>query len=421
MHASHEVEFQVKEEILGSIQFLHCHIDNLQRSITIKPRGRNILIVGQNGSGKTSFLMKISEGLRDYLNHGHKNERSLKSQIKNNLQHIKDYPEHEQSYLSQIEDTRDRWRDQRNKYLFKISDTENLSELMRKNLIAFRFFQAHRKAEIRKVTSVSGSVTENVMSLGNSALAANLEQHLVNLRVRSALAFLKDGEESRANSIEKWFDQFESDIQYLFENDSVRLKFDPDHMRYYITQQGRLDYSFQELSSGYSAIFDIFGDLVVRAEYLGVTPKELPGIVIIDEIDAHLHVSLQRKILPFFIRSFPNIQFIVSTHSPFVLSSVDDVLIYDISSGHSALDLSMYSIDAITEGLLRVPPISRKLEETIKNLCEITTSNKFDLVAAAEIIDSIAPFSDSLDDESKMHYEIARNKVLREKARSSDV
>jgi len=393
----------------------------MQRAITIKPRGRNILIVGQNGSGKTSFLTRISEGLRDYMSHGYRIEQSHKSQIKSNLQYIKDYPEHEENYLSQIEITREKWREQREKLFFKISDIENVTDLMRQNLIAFRFFQAHRKAEIKKVTSVSGSVIDKVSNIGNSALAVNLEQHLVNLRVRAALAFLKDGEDSRAESIDKWFDKFEKDIQYLFENDSVRLKFDPDHMRYYIAQQGRLDYSFQELSSGYSAIFDIFGDLVVRAEYLGITPRDLSGIVIIDEIDAHLHVSLQRKILPFFIRSFPNIQFIVSTHSPFVLSSVDDVLIYDISSGHCALDLSMYSIDSITEGLLGVPPISKKLEDTIKKLSNIINSNEVDLVAAAEIINNISPFLDSLDDESKMHFEIARSKILREKARISDV
>ncbi|MGG2018909.1 ATP-binding protein [Pseudomonas sp. S8] len=406
---------------MGSIQFLHCNIDNMQRSVTIKPRGRNILIVGQNGSGKTSFLVKLSEGLRDYLNHGHSTEKHNKSQIKDYLKHIKSYPEHEQSYLVQIKDLRDTWKKQRKSIFFKISDVENLSKLTRKNLIVMKFFKAHRKAAIKKVTSVSGSVNGSISSFGNSELAADLEQHLVNLRVRAALAFLKDGEDSRAETIEKWFDKFESDIQYLFENDTVRLKFDADQMRYYITQEGRLDYSFQELSSGYSAIFDIFGDLVVRAEYLDLTPKELSGIVIIDEIDAHLHVSLQRKILPFFIRSFPNIQFIVSTHSPFVLSSVDDVLIYDISSGHSALDLSMYSIDAITEGLLGVPPISKKLEETIKSLSEITNREDFDLAVAAEIISRLSPFSDSLDDESKMHYEIARNKVLREKARGSDV
>jgi predicted ATP-binding protein involved in virulence len=393
----------------------------MQRTVTIKPRGRNILIVGQNGAGKTSLLMKINENLREYLNYGHRNAKAYQDQIRNNFQYIKDYPENEQNYLAQIIKSREIYRSQRNNGFFKITNTAQLSESLSQHKIVFRFFQAHRKAEIKKVTYASGSIKDQNSVSGTNALAGDLEQHLVNLRVRAALAFLKGGEESKANDIEEWFNKFERDIQYLFENDSVRLKFDADRMRYLITQQGRLDYSFQELSSGYSAIFDIFGDLIVRAEYLGSTPEELHGIVIIDEIDAHLHVSLQRKILPFFIRSFPNIQFIVSTHSPFVLSSVDDVLIYDISSGQSALDLSMYSVDAITEGLLGVPPISKKLEETIKKLSNITSNECFDSDAAIEIINSIAPFVDSLDDESKMHYEIARSKILREKSRGSDV
>ena len=393
----------------------------MQRTVSIKPRGRNILIVGQNGSGKTSLLTKISESLREYLTYGHRNIENQKSQIKTHLQYIKDYPQNEQSYIDQIKVLRESYRERRNKNFFAIKNALKISDSLNKHEIVFRFFQAHRKAEIKKVTSASGTIKDQNSINGTNPLAGDLEQHLVNLRVRAALAFLKGGEESKANDIEEWFNKFERDIQYLFENDSVRLKFDADHMRYFISQQGRLDYSFQELSSGYSAIFDIFGDLIVRSEYLRVTPEELQGIVIIDEIDAHLHVSLQRKILPFFIRSFPKIQFIVSTHSPFVLSSVDDVLIYDISSGQSALDLSMYSIDAITEGLLGVPPISKKLEEIIKNLSNITSKQDFDSRAAIEIINNISPFVDSLDDESKMHYEIARGKVLREKSRGGDV
>jgi len=61
-----------------------------------------------------------------------------------------------------------------------------------------------------------------------------------------------------------------------------------------------------------------------------VNPLELEGAVFIDEIDSHLHVSLQRLILPFFIESFPKVQVIVTTHSPFVLMSSRDILVYDL-------------------------------------------------------------------------------------------
>ena len=49
--------------------------------------------------------------------------------------------------------------------------------------------------------------------------------------------------------------------------------------------------------------------------------------VLIDNIEANLYVELQNKILPFFVSFFPNIQFIVTTHSTFVLNSIDNAII----------------------------------------------------------------------------------------------
>lgn len=398
---------------MGIVQFIHCEVKSLQRAITIKPRGRSVLIVGQNGAGKTSLLTAIFESLKEYVRYAHRNEKNYKKQVRQHLDVIKQYPDNEKSSMDYIRGLRKNYVDGRKAAFFKLSDVDKFSESVNGHRAALKLFKAHRKAEIRKVTSASAAVKDSPRTDSDQTLSTDLEQHLVNLRVRSALAYLAGNEHIKTKEIEAWFDKFERDIQYLFEDESVRLIFDADHMRYFISQHGRLNYSFQELSSGYSAIFDIFGDLVVRSEYLGITPEELKGVVFIDEIDAHLHVSLQRKILPFLIQSFPDVQFIVTTHSPFVLSSVDDVLIYDVSSGKSALDLSMYSVDAILEGLLGVPPISKKLEDKIKYLSRYTGNNNFDLVKAVELIDELIPFVDSLDEESRMYFEISKSKVLR--------
>ena len=57
--------------------------------------------------------------------------------------------------------------------------------------------------------------------------------------------------------------------------------------------------------------------------------KTLEGIVLIDEIETHLHLELQRSILPFLTEMFPNLQFIVTTHSPFVASGLENVVVYE--------------------------------------------------------------------------------------------
>lgn len=51
--------------------------------------------------------------------------------------------------------------------------------------------------------------------------------------------------------------------------------------------------------------------------------SQVPGVLLIDEIDAHLHVSWQRRIGPWLTSHFPNIQFIVTTHSPYICQSAD--------------------------------------------------------------------------------------------------
>ena len=48
------------------------------------------------------------------------------------------------------------------------------------------------------------------------------------------------------------------------------------------------------------------------------------GIVLIDELETHLHIELQKKILPFLTEFFPNLQFLVTTHSPFILNSISN-------------------------------------------------------------------------------------------------
>ena len=48
---------------------------------------------------------------------------------------------------------------------------------------------------------------------------------------------------------------------------------------------------------------------------------DMPGIVLIDEIETHLHLELQKKIMEILTGIFPNVQFIVTTHSPFILNS----------------------------------------------------------------------------------------------------
>jgi hypothetical protein len=92
-------------------------------------------------------------------------------------------------------------------------------------------------------------------------------------------------------------------------------------------------FPLREMSDGYRSlaalvvdlfkqVHDCFGDLHFEVRE-GVPLITAPGVVIIDEVDAHLHVSWQHRLGRWLTAHFPNIQFIVTTHSPYICRAAD--------------------------------------------------------------------------------------------------
>lgn len=81
-----------------------------------------------------------------------------------------------------------------------------------------------------------------------------------------------------------------------------------------------------QLSTGQSLLLNIFLSIIRDYDLTNNSIESLSdikGIVVIDEIDAHLHISMQRDVLPKLMQLFPRIQFIVTTHSPVFLSGLE--------------------------------------------------------------------------------------------------
>jgi AAA domain, putative AbiEii toxin, Type IV TA system len=85
--------------------------------------------------------------------------------------------------------------------------------------------------------------------------------------------------------------------------------------------------SIFNISSGESSILCMFGELIRQADnnINGIALEAISGIVLIDEVDKHLHIKLQKEILPALFTLFPNVQFIVSSHSPFLSMGLAEV------------------------------------------------------------------------------------------------
>ncbi len=97
----------------------------------------------------------------------------------------------------------------------------------------------------------------------------------------------------------------------------------------YVDKEGKKQkYSFHELSDGFKNTLSLVADIayrmaVLNPQFLSDVLKETSGIVIIDEIDQHLHPLWQKNILNNLMNIFPKVQFIVTTHSPSVISSAN--------------------------------------------------------------------------------------------------
>jgi len=78
---------------------------------------------------------------------------------------------------------------------------------------------------------------------------------------------------------------------------------------------------WEDLPAGYERLFSIVLDIAYRSYILNSGNTEPSGIVIIDEVDLHLHPNLQQDVVLRFKSTFPKIQFIIATHSPIVLSN----------------------------------------------------------------------------------------------------
>ncbi|MCX5100803.1 AAA family ATPase [Streptomyces sp. NBC_00439] len=114
--------------------------------------------------------------------------------------------------------------------------------------------------------------------------------------------------------------------------DGYRVE-DVDSEGLWVTRDGHR-FPLREMSDGFRTvaalvvdllkqIHDSFGDEPFGADEDRPSLLQVPGVVIIDEIDAHLHVSWQRRIGPWLTSHFPNIQFIVTTHSPYICQAAD--------------------------------------------------------------------------------------------------
>ena len=129
-----------------------------------------------------------------------------------------------------------------------------------------------------------------------------------------------------------------------------------------------------QLSQGEKSLMALVGDIARRLAMMNPAlddPLQGDGIILIDEVDMHLHPSWQRNLVPRFTATFPNCQIILSTHSPLVISDQKGILVYLLSDGEIGALPPLYGADVNTVLLeamdtdVRNPDINGKLNDLL--------------------------------------------------------
>jgi len=168
-----------------------------------------------------------------------------------------------------------------------------------------------------------------------------------------------------------------------------------------------------QLSQGEKSLMALVGDVARRLAMMNPAlgnPLHGDGVVLIDEVDMHLHPTWQRSIIERLTSTFPNCQFILTTHSPLVISDYKNVLVYSLDDGEVSQVPSQYGEDA-NSVLLNVMDTHIRNAQTASKLNDL-----LDLIQQTNDSSSLAQAKEALSKLEKElpsnHLEIVKAKML---------
>lgn len=360
------------------------------------------VLIGENGGGKTALLEGIAKQLTFFT------EYMRTSKIPNSkiLYHNSDFRYKQKALVNKItisiSQDNDTWQqkswtyDNTGKYLKPIESTAKTKwyswiEAILLTSIAHSEYNKYALTcpvvvyyPIARATNVSTSSKETSDDVYDDALngkALNINwflkwliwkednrrnfNHVLTAVKNAVLELLNDGSE-------KIFTDIYTDRS---RQENYRL----------IIEKGNTSVDFDQLSSGEKSFFVLVGDLARRLAIANPQSndplREGQGVVLIDEIDLHLHPSWQRKAIPKLITIFPNIQWVITTHSPQVLMNLKRENVKVIRNGKleespfvEGRDANAISTDVF--GLTKRLPNYEKILDDIYNLIDKGEANQ---------------------------------------------
>lgn len=311
------------------------HLENIDIVLSDTER-RHLLLTGKNGSGKTSLLEVLPDCLAAAVMDKNIDPRQIFDKEK---------------FLKDVE---------ANGVKIYFNSTNELEKTFSDGDFILAYYQAKRSIDLDMPNGVQDikmrkyyDIEKNPERNKQNDPVRDLVKYMVHLKTQQAYAQQANNNIDN-RQIENWFNRFENALKELLEDGSIKLEYDYKNYNFLIHKSGKIPFGFNQLSDGYSSVIEIMTGIMLRMEQNWLLKGKLneynlEGIVLIDELETHLHIELQRKILPFLTKMFPRIQFIVSTHSPYILTSVPNTTIYDLEKQVTFNDMSNYSIGNVAE------------------------------------------------------------------------
>ena len=419
---------------INSFRIDSININNYKKYTTLDLEFKNqfMLIIGENGAGKTSILDAAATMIGGYLQ-AFKNVASAETHAiyKTDVRlEIRDEYENvsvkyhtpveingicninnSNVFIERIKDnitsSRTKLPRKKNKELINIvanleKDDENILPIISYHGTGRLWEQTRKKSsKMEKLTTYDGYKDSlNAKSNYRNFIVwfEKQERHSFNIRPKTVPIL----EAVRSTVIKMMSILTNREVElFIYRDSDLEIKFKDENKREKVST----------LSDGYRNIIGIVSDIAYRMAilnpHLGLEVIEkTSGVVLIDEIDLHLHPKWQKEIVNILITLFPKVQFIATTHSPFIIQSLKSKSIIKLDESNEPLDVDAteMSIEDISEFIQKIdtPQMSsRKIEmlETAKEYFD-----KLELLESGTISqDEIKIIKSRLDEVSALY------------------
>lgn len=377
-----------------------------------KSEGAEIhILTGQNGTGKTTILQALATSLFykgpfppfdiDLHNDAflrikkkYKDQEYSLYKITFDNNEIIDF-----SYKEQYED----------RFVFEIHkfDNNKVANFMAFSYSGYRFIEHQENIDISKNIDYNPLKNALVFDKVKTSSDYTLNEWIAMNISKRALAREMNDEKSITR-----FDENIQNIQHIIkEITGQQIKFEPVYdtgIKIVANVEGKkLD--FDLLPDGLRSIISWLGDLIMRMDAIkwenDLDIKDREFILFLDEIEVHLHPAWQRKILPVVQKLFKNAQIFITTHSPFIVNSVDGAFVYELKLDKQG--------NCHAEQPPHISSTSMPIDEVLEEIYNLTPTEMY----GEKIRKEIEEFQMMLQNTYKRQNDFSKNELL-EKAKS---